>query len=191
MRVDVANRAAVRQRIQRTAHGSFAAFAGWGYHIRPIRCGGEAGDFRIDRGTPRHGPFKWLKNHHRAAAGNDKPVAIRIKRAGGAFGRVVVLGRHRTHRIKEAGQSPIQFLASTSKHYVLQAKCDLLCGHADAVQRRRTSRRDRKVHAFDLVGRCKICTDGRGHGFRHRERADPFCGTRFEYRLMCGQHCRC
>jgi hypothetical protein len=107
-------------------HGPLAALARGGHHVGPVGGGGEARDLGIDLRAARLCAVQRLQHHHRAAAGDDEPVAVGVEGAGGALGRVVELRRHRPHRVEEAGERPVQFLAAAREHHVLLAQRHLL-----------------------------------------------------------------
>ena len=100
MRVDVADLAAFGQGLQRQAHRAFAAFARWGHHIVTVGGRGEACDLCVNLRAACLGVLKGFEHEHRAAACDHKTVAVGVESAGGFLWRVVILGRHRAHRVE-------------------------------------------------------------------------------------------
>mmetsp|Transcript_29107 Transcript_29107/g.56040 ORF Transcript_29107/g.56040 Transcript_29107/m.56040 type:complete len:232 (-) Transcript_29107:1960-2655(-) len=188
MCVDVTHGAIIGQGLQRKPHGPLAAFTRRGHHVVAVRGGRIAGDFGVNFGAARAGMFQLFQHNDAAATRYHEPVAIRVKGAAGCGGCVVVFGRHRAHRVKEAGQRPVQFFGPAGEHHVLFAQHDLFRCIADAVQRSRTGGCNRIVDALDLEACREVGRDRGRHAFGHCKGADPLGRPGFEHCLMRGQH---
>src|SRR3546814_5535170 len=64
-----------------------------------------AGQLGVDARAARLGVFVFLQHQHAAAAGDDEAVASGVVGTRGAFGRVVVVGGQRAHRVELRGRS--------------------------------------------------------------------------------------
>ena len=184
MRVDIADLAALGQRAQSEPHRAFAALARRRHHVIAVRGRAVAGDFGIDLRAAGFRVFQFLQNHHTAAARDHETVAGQIEGAGRGGGRVVVFRRHRAHRIEEARQRPVQFLAAAGKDDVLLAHLDQLRRVADAMRRGRAGRGDRIVHALDLEGRRQTGRVRGRHAARHHERPHALGRALLNHGLM-------
>ena len=102
MRVDVTDAALLGQRLQRQAHRPLAAFAAGGHHVVSVAGGGIARHLGIDFGAARLCVLQVFQHDDPAATGNHESVAARVEGPARLFGRVVILGRHRAHRVEEA-----------------------------------------------------------------------------------------
>src|SRR3546814_11163902 len=92
-----------------------------------------AGQLGVDARAARLGVFVFLQHQHAAAAGDDEAVASGVVGTRGAFGRVVVVGGQRAHRVDLRGPAPVQFLAAAGEHHVLAAVAVTVAPRADAV----------------------------------------------------------
>src|SRR6202034_1971447 len=101
-------------------------------------------------------------------AGDDEAVAVDVVGAAGRGRGVVELGRHRAHRVEQAGEGPVQLLAAAGEDYVLPPKGDLARADAYAVGRGGAGRGDREVEALDLEPGRQRRRRPRTHRLGHR-----------------------
>ena len=73
--------------------------------------GGDTGELAVDLGATGEGVVELLEDQDPAAAGDDEAVACLVKGARRCGGRVVVLGRQRTHAVEHGGKLEAVMLA--------------------------------------------------------------------------------
>ena len=166
------------------SHGTLATLTRWGNHIKPVRGRAIARNLCINLCTPRQGVFQFFQHNNPATASNNETIAVCIKRSGRAFGRIVIFGRHRAHRIKQAGQSPIQLLPPASENDILLVKLDLFHPVADTMGRGRTGRGNRIIHPANFE-RSRQTSRIRGrHATGHHKRPHFLWRTLFGNGIM-------
>ena len=89
------------------------------------------------------------QNVLRAAAADHETVPGLVEGACGLGRGIVVLGRHGTHGVEQAGEGPVDFFSSAGEDDVLLAPLDLLDAGADAMGAGRAGGGDRVVDALD------------------------------------------
>jgi len=133
-------------------HAAHRPLARGSNHIVAVGSGAVTHQFSIDLRAALDCVPQFLHNQHPAATGDDEAVAVGIIGPGGALGGVVVLGRQSAHRVEQAAQGPVQFLAAAGENDILLAELDLLHGIADTVCAGGAGRRYGVIHALDPEG---------------------------------------
>ena len=82
-------------------HAPDSAFTRWGDHIIAIRCRAVADDFGIDFCAAGFGMLEFFKYQDAGAACDHETVAVFVIGARGSGGCVIILRRHRTHRVEQ------------------------------------------------------------------------------------------
>src|SRR5690606_34379414 len=136
-------------------HAAHCALTRWCDHVVAIGSCTIANQLTVNFRSACERVLQLFDYQTSAAASDDESIALCVVGAGRFFRGFIIFGGKGAHGVKEAGQSPMLFLATASKNNILLAQLNLFHGAADTMRAGGAGRRNGVVNTFDFKGGCE------------------------------------